>query len=82
MKAIETRYVGPTNTRGSRIIASDGDGNRVTIGYPHELSGMAVHQSAAIALAHKMNWTGRLIGGSTNHGYVFVWDSSEGYVIA
>lgn len=82
MKAIETRYHGPTNTRGSRISASDGDGNRVSISYPYELSGMAVHQSAAIALAVKMNWTGRLIGGSTKAGYVFVWDSADGYVVA
>jgi len=35
MKAIETKYVGPTDTRGAQIIASDMDG----VSYPHELSG-------------------------------------------
>ena len=73
MKAIETRYVGPGNVRGARIIASDMDGNRVAISYPHELSGEAVHAKAAQALADKMGWTGRLIGGATKRGYCFVF---------
>lgn len=47
MKAIETRYHGPTDTRGSRISAFDSDGNRVSIPYPYELSGEAVHRKAA-----------------------------------
>ena len=54
MKAILTRYHGPTNTKGSRISASDSDGNQITIGYPHELSGMDVHRKAAYALRDKM----------------------------
>lgn len=74
MKAIETRYLGPTNTRGSRIIATDGDGNRITIPYPHQLSGEACHRAAAEALCAKMRWTGRLIGGATLRGYVFVFE--------
>lgn len=75
MKAIETRYHGPTDHRGARIIASDSDGNRVTIGYPHELSGEAVHRKAAEALRDKMGWTGELIAGGTKHGYCFVFVS-------
>ena len=35
MKAIITKYIGPTDTRGSRIKASDEDGNSITIGYDH-----------------------------------------------
>lgn len=75
MKAISTRYHGPTNTRGSKITASDEDGNRVSIGYPHELSGEACHRKAAETLCAKMGWTGNLIGGSTKRGYVFVFVS-------
>ena len=75
MKAIETTYHGPTNTRGSRIIARDSDGNRVSIPYPHELSGEAVHRKAAEALRDKMGWTGELIGGGTKRGYCFVFTS-------
>lgn len=73
MKAISTRYKGATDTKGSRIIATDCDGNRVTISYPHELSGEAVHRAAADALCSKMGWTGQLVGGSTKQGYVFVF---------
>ena len=73
MKAIFTKYHGPTNTRGSRISASDQDGNRITISYPYELSGEAVHRKAADALCTKMHWTGKLTGGSVRNGYVFVF---------
>lgn len=75
MKAIVTKYHGPTDTRGSRITASDEDGNRVTIGYPYELSGEAVHRAAAVALCAKMGWTGDLVAGSLRTGYVFVFTS-------
>jgi hypothetical protein len=75
MKAIFTKYHGPTNFKGSRISASDSDGNRVTISYPYELSGEAVHRAAADALCKKMNWTGELVGGSLKNGYVFVFTS-------
>lgn len=35
MKAITTSFRGPPNTRGARIVASDGDGNTLTIAYDH-----------------------------------------------
>ncbi len=73
MKAIVTKYHGPTNMRGSRITASDEDGNRITISYPYELSGEDVHRKAAQALCDKMSWGGELIGGSLKNGYVFVF---------
>ena len=78
MKAIVTKYIGPTNSRGTRIIASDEDGNRIIIGYPYELSGIAAHAKAARALCDKMKWDGKLIGGAMKNGYAFVFsDSSE-----
>lgn len=73
MKAIITKYKGPTNTRGSRIYASDGDRNRVSIPYPYELSGEAVHREAAEALCRKMGWSTDLIGGGLKDGYCFVF---------
>ncbi len=74
MKSIRTKYHGPTNTKGSRISASDEDGNHISISYPYELSGEDVHRKAAVALCEKMGWKGRLVGGSLRDGYVFVWD--------
>lgn len=75
MKAITTKYFGPGNVRGSRIKAFDCDGNQVTISYPYELSGEAVHLKAAEKLVEKMGWgpEGKLKGGSVKNGYVFVF---------
>lgn len=73
MKAIQTKYLGPTNYRGSRIKASDEDGNAITIGYPHEAGmGEPAHRVAAEALQRKMGWDGELVGGSLKDSYVFV----------
>ena len=79
MKAITTKYLGPTNSRGSRIKASDGDGHSVTISYDYSLSGHdKVYAKAAYALCTKMNWnTSGLIGGGTKEGMVFVFAESE-----
>ena len=80
MKSIETRYIGPTNHRGARIKATDGD-NSIITSYPYELSGEAVHAQAALALARKLNWKGTLIGGGTKKGYVFVFSDGERYQV-
>jgi len=73
MKAIQTKYLGATNTRGSRIKASDCDGNSITISYPYELSGEAVFKAAAVKLCEKMGWSDDLLGGGVKNGYVFVF---------
>lgn len=73
MKAIQTTYHGPTGTRGSRITASDCDGNRVTVPYDHSLNSSDAHRAAAIALIRKMGWAGTYAqGGLGNTGEVFV----------
>lgn len=73
MKAIITKYHGATDTRGSRISATDTDRNRVSIPYPYELSGEAVHRAAAEALCDKMGWSKNLLGGGIKGGYAFVF---------
>jgi hypothetical protein len=79
MKAIVTTYHGPTNTRGSRIIAKAEGGHRVSVPYSHELSGDAVYAIAARKLCDKLGWKGELIsGGLPNGDVVFVFaDNSE-----
>ncbi len=52
MQAIQTRYMPATNFRGSRIKASCARGS-ITVSYPHELSGDAVHVFAANQLVFK-----------------------------
>jgi hypothetical protein len=79
MQAIQTRYLSPTNTRGSRIKATCAAGS-ITIPYPHELSGQAVHRKAAEALVSKLGWNdphyGGLLGGQLASGdYAFVFNN-------
>ena len=73
MKAIITKYLGATNTKGSRIKASDGGRNSVTIPYPHELDSEDAHRKAAEALRDKMGWKGKLIAGWVKNDCVFVF---------
>jgi hypothetical protein len=76
MVAIETKYVGPRDRTGSRIIATTESGHRVVISYPQELSGEAAHRKAAVELCRRKLRGGncdRLIGGGTKKGYVFVF---------
>ena len=79
MQAINTKYLGPTNNRGSRIKATCAAGS-ITIDYPHGLSGQATHRKAAEALVFKLGWVdtyyGGLLGGQLANGdYVFVFNS-------
>lgn len=80
MKSIETKYYGSTNSRGSRIKATDGD-NSVTVSYDHSLNTERNHAAAALTLARKLKWTGTLIGGGTKAGYVFVLSTGEKFRI-
>jgi len=79
MQAIVTKYLGPTNFKGSRIKATC-DAGSVTIGYPHHASQYDAHRIAAGALADKLGWTeenghGPMIGGGApgGRGEVFVF---------
>ena len=73
MKAIITKYHGPTATRPSKIVASDQDKNHVTMSYAHELDTEQNHRKAAEILCEKMGWTGAMIGGSIAGGWAFVF---------
>lgn len=60
MIAIHTKYIGPTNNRGSRIKAYTCGGMGLkgfaaTIPYPHELSGEMCYFEAVKALVAKNN---------------------------
>lgn len=73
--AIETRFCGPTDTKGPRVIATTANGQRHVISYVSELSCEAAHRRAATELAESMGWLTdgeRLVSGSTKRGFVFV----------
>ena len=76
MQAIITKYLPATDRRGSRIKATCASGS-VTIPYPYELSGQAVHRAAAEALVAKQfpDTEAPLLGGGLPDGRtVFVFD--------
>jgi hypothetical protein len=75
MKAIVTIYHGPTNNRGSRIIADDGDKNRVSVPVNNALSNFQNHVVACRHLCDKMGWKGKLVFGYLKKGMVWVWDA-------
>lgn len=74
VQGIVTKYMGPTNTRGSRIKARAWAGS-VTVPYVSGLSIEQNHRDAAEALARKYEWTGQMAqGGSPDErGYLFVF---------
>lgn len=61
MKAIVTKYHPPTARRGSRVSAKAEGGHRISIGYDH--GAHDPHAVAAFALASKLGWTGKWVGG-------------------
>jgi len=77
MKAITTKYYGPTNTKGSRIKAFDCDRNTVTLSYDSALNSTNNHMKAAKALVEKMGWKGTLIGGHLDKGMVWVFQDDQ-----
>ena len=74
MQAIQTRYHGPGNVRGSCIIARC-DAGRVIVSYDHALNGEENHRAAARALCAKLAWTGDFVSGTLpdgSHAHVFI----------
>ena len=55
MQAVKTRYLGPTNHKGSRIKATAYAGS-VTISFDYALDLGANHEAAAVALLTKLSW--------------------------
>ena len=79
MQTITTRYKGATNYRGARMVAVASGGRRVSVPYPHELSGDDCHREALYALAVKLGWHGPMIAGHNKDGsmtWVFISDYS------
>lgn len=92
MFAVLTRYAGPTNTRGSRIVAT-WDGGRLSRPYDHTLTGPGNHAAAALAaftqgkdvtlVARYKRTSGTLPGGAYAHVFAPGLDlTSETFSIA
>jgi hypothetical protein len=76
MQAITTKYLGPTNFRGSRVKASC-QAKTLIFGWQDNLNSSANHLAAAKALAAQLGWNyGRWIeAGLPDGSSVWVCDS-------
>lgn len=72
MKAISTRYHGPTDTRGARITATDLDDDTVNMTYDASYSPEWNHQAAARLFCLGFKRHGTYAMGSLGQDYVFV----------
>lgn len=78
MNAIITKYVGPTNTKPARIVATVKSPSKkvsYSMSYDHELTPFNNHVAAAKALVQKhftikANWD--LLGADHDKGYAFI----------
>jgi len=90
MLAIETRFIGPTNLKGSRISARVMETarpceptRRLIVECQDQLGIEANHRAAAKQLIARLGWDqpngyGEWVVGATDTGYVFVCDTRHG----
>ena len=63
MKAIQTKFIGPSETRGARVKAWI-ENIPVVLPWDHALEVVDNHGAAARKLAERLRWNGRLVGGT------------------
>ena len=77
-QAITTKYLGPSNVRGSRVKATAAGGSVILdwndAGNPNEN-----YKAAALALASKLDWQGTWVAGGHHDGTVIWVDASDMY---
>ena len=74
LAAIETKFIPCTNYRPSRVKATCQAGS-LTLSWNDALDVARNHRAVAEALARKLNWAGKWVGGhlpKLKRGYVFV----------
>ena len=71
---ILTKYLGPTNTKGSRIKVSLGRSSEVslTVSWNYDLDVKENHHSAAVAFCEKYNRNSNLVGGEMKRGFAWI----------
>lgn len=72
-QVIKTKYLGPTNFRGSRVKASCEAGS-ITLSWSHELSTELNHVRAIVELHRKLGWDkyNKLVFGWDKHSLIGV----------
>lgn len=88
--AIKTKFIGPTNHRGSRVKASVmynwGDGSRgsLTVNWDHSKNSEDNHAAAAEALAKLLEWDGEwhIADGGDFYVWVRVGSHSKRFTVS
>jgi len=78
-QAIVTKFIGPTNTRPSRVKATCEAGS-ITVSWDHRYDPENNHDATARALIEKLGWRGEWVSGELPGGgsvYVMVATGSE-----
>jgi hypothetical protein len=75
---IQTKYLGPTNTKGSRIKATCLEDLSITMEYIDKLSGSENHRQAAALLCNKCGWNGTLHEVESAFGRAYVLERKIG----
>lgn len=71
-QAIQTKFHGPTNTRGARVSAR-ADAGSITLSWDCALNVTDNHKAAAVALARRYGWPEDMDGGSLpGSGFAFL----------
>lgn len=82
MIAITTRFLGPTNRLGARIVAETANGHKLIKGYRYTTAHES-HAAVACALARSLGWNpSTLISGELKNGYAFVFPESDQFDVA
>lgn len=77
MQAIVTKYIGPTNVRGSRVKATAQAGS-ITLHWDDSRNADQNHKAAALALASELQWDyGQWVSGGLPDG-TMVWVCHDG----
>ena len=74
-QTITTKYLGATNTRGSRIRVSTTSGKFIYVPWDHALDSLENHKAAARVLIRDLTWNDGMhwyFGSAGEKGYVFV----------
>lgn len=76
MQAIVTKYIGPSNVKGSRVKATAQAGS-LTLHWDDALGPDENHRKAALNFCMKFGWTGTYVSGGLPDGSM-VWVSHDG----
>jgi hypothetical protein len=81
-QSIVTKYIAPSNVKGSRVSATSTSGERIIIGWDDTVDTDTNHTIAAAMLAEKLGWSGRWEAGAMPNGCGFVNVDGTGFTVA